>query len=486
MQDRVNFKVIATGLNFLMSIVIGIVVPRAIGPASYGDFGYIMSTYAFLFQFLMFTSSTAYIYFLSHDKHKVEDVNMFYMMFLGIISFLVLIIGLITVNSVFGIKYLWNGLDNQYLLYLGLMFGVFINFQERLIEFSDSTSQTIKSEKLKLVSRFMMVLTVIVFIFLDKLDIYWFLILSILNLTLFFTLFFRHVNFNLSKIDLKVSKEIFDDFYIYLKPLIVFTVVAAIYSYLGKYVLQASSGSLEQGYYNFAFQLALMPVAFIASIMTIYMSEMTKKFKANDIGGVKDILVNSIFKIYAIHACITFFMLVNAKSIILLTVGEQFLGAIGALQALSIFSLLHTFGMLSGNLFFSSGRNKQYSIINSVVMLMGVFYLAYILFESDLSATHLAMVMTCFYGARVMVQLYINMNFLLINKFNFISELFLATLMIFGTLKIVNLFAVNLFFNLLLSFLIIVIINFIFKDYIGIKNIKRGIKNIKRKMHGLS
>ena len=472
MQNRIILKVISTGLNFLMSLATGILVPRAIGPVSYGDFSYITSTYAFLFQFLMFTSSTAYIYFLSHGKHKVEDINMFYMIFLGIISFLVVIAGIITANSDFGIKYLWNGLDNQYLLYLGLVVGVFSNLQGRLIEFSDSTSQTIVSEKLKLASRFIMVLTVVGLIFLDKLDLYWYFILSILNFILFLTLFVKYINFTLSKIDLKVFKEVFDDFYIYLKPLIIFTLIAAIYSYLGKYVLQSSSGSAEQGYYNFAYQLALIPVTFISSIMAIYMSEMTKKFKVNDIDGVKEIFVNNIFKIYAIHAIISFFMLVNAKEIILLTVGEEFLGAVGALQALSIFSLLHTFGMLSGNLFFSSGRNKQYSIINSSIMILGVIYLTYVLFYTKIDATHLAIVMCSFYMGRIAIQLYINLNYLEISKLKFIGELFLLTSVIFVSFKIIYILNITLFLNFTLSTIILISINFIFKDYIKLKELK--------------
>lgn len=472
MQNRIIFKFIATGLNFLMSIVIGILVPRTIGPTSYGDFSYIIATYAFLFQFLMFTSNTAYIYFLSHGKHKIEDVNMFYMLFLIFISFVTLSIGLITANTELGIKYLWNGLDNQYLLYLGLVFGIFTNLQTRFVEFSDSTSQTITSEKLKLTSRFIIVLTIMIFVFLDKLDIYVYFILSILNFTLFFVLFYKYITFTISKIEWKVFKEIFDDFYFYLRPLIIFTLIAAIYSYFGKYVLQASSGSLEQGYYNFAYQLALIPVTFISSIMAIYMSEMTKKFQAKDLTGVKEIFVNNIFKIYAIHAFIAFFMLVNAKEIILLTVGEQFLAAAGALQALSIFSLLHTFGMLSGNLFFSSGRNKQYSIINSTTMILGISYLTYILFQSNLDASHLAVIMASFYGARVMIQLYINMSHLSISKIKFIGELVLVTIIVYGALELVNSFDLNLFINLLLAFLILLAMNFIFKDYIKLKLLK--------------
>ena len=131
MQDRIQFKLLATGLNLLISIVIGVLVPRFIGPASYGDYSYIVSTYAFLLQFLMLASGVAYVYFLSHDKYKLEDINMFYMIFLGVVSFFVLFIAVITINSNFGIKYLWNGVENKYHLYLGLIFGLLINFQQR-------------------------------------------------------------------------------------------------------------------------------------------------------------------------------------------------------------------------------------------------------------------------------------------------------------------------------------------------------------------
>ncbi len=472
MQSRIIFKVISTGLNFLMSIVMGILVPRVLGPSIYGDISYIVATYGFLFQLFMFTSSTAYIYFLSHNKYHINDVNTFYFIFLVIISTIVAIVGLITINSELGIMYLWNGLDNKYLLYLGLILGIFSQLQTRLIEFSDSTAQTILSEKIKLLSKFLIVLSIVSFIFFDILDIYTYFILSILNFVLFVMLFIKYINFTFARVNKKTIVSIFEDFYIYLKPLIIFTLVASIYSYLGKYVLQSSSGSLEQGYYNFAFQLALIPVTFITSIMSIYMSEMTKKFKDNDIQGVKDIFLNNIFKIYAIHAFISFFMIVNAEDIILLTVGKSFLGAVGALQALSVFSLLHTFGMLSGNLFFSSGRNKQYSIINSMTMILGIMYLGYILFSSSLDAKHLALVMASFYFIRVLIQLYMNMSFLDIDKLYFIGELILLTSIIFIVFKVTYYFEYNLFINLLLSTIALTILNFIFKDYIKFKNLK--------------
>ena len=472
MQNRIVFKIISTGLNFFISIAIGILVPRAIGPSAYGDFSYIISTYGFLFQLLMLSSSAAYIYFLSHGKYKTEDVNIFYFLFLLIISTLVVLIGMITVNTEFGIQYLWNGLNESYLLYLGLLFAVFLNLQDVLIAFSDSTGQTIQSEKIKLLSRFLMVFIIIFLIYQDNLDIYSYFLLLILNFVLFFVLFFKFISFKFSTINKVQFLDMFYDVYIYIRPLIIFTFIASIYAYLGKYVLQSTSGSIEQGYYNFAYQLALIPVTFISAIMVIYMSEMTKKFKKNDIEGVKELFLTNIFKIYAVHAFISFFMLINAKEIILLTVGIEYVDATGALQGLTTFSLLHTFGTLSRNIFLSSARTKQYSVINSISMIIGIIYLLFILKTSILTSSHLAIIMALFYFIRVFIQLVINIKFLQINGMKFCIELFIVTITILLLLNTVYLFDLHIINNILISTLLFITLNFIFKDYLNLKSLK--------------
>jgi len=476
MKNRLFFKIFSTGLNFILSIIIGVLVPRAIGPLYYGDFSYIVSTYSFLFQFLMFSTGTAYIFFISQKKYNIAYLNFIYLLFLFLIYFIVFLIVFITIHSDFSIKYLWNGLSDKYLLYLGFIFGILTNLQQSFILFSDSTAQTILSEKVILFSKIVLVIIIIYFIYENSLNIYRYFILLIFTLILFFILFFKYISFDIKLVDKREFIVIVNDFFHYLKPLIFFTLIASIYSYLGKYILQATSGSLEQGYYTFAFQLALIPVTFLSSIMAIYMSEMTKKFQNKDIQGVREIFLEHIFKIYTIHLFLSCFMLINAKDIILITVGTDYLGATEALQGLTIFSLFHTFGMFSRNIFLSSGRTREYSIINALFMLLGIVYLIYILLgHYILTAMHLSIIMACFYVLRVLVQLYFNFNFLKIDKMAFVLELIFITLIVFFVLAGVNLMDYNIFGNLLLSMVVLVVINYLFDDYIEFqKLIKRS------------
>jgi O-antigen/teichoic acid export membrane protein len=473
---NIIFKVITTSLILLLSIVIGILVPRVIGPVNYGELNYVISTYGFLFQLTMLSAGVAYVFFLSGNKYNNEEVNSLYFSFIFIVSILVVFIGMMSISSELGIMYLWNGLENKYLLYLGLIFGMFANIQQRLLEYSDSTGQTIQAEKIKLLSKVLIVITIILLVFFETLDVYLYLMLSILGLILFIALFFKYISISFSKISTSKSKIIINDFYVYLRPLAIFTLISSVYSYIGKYTLQASSGSLEQGLYNFALQFSLIPVAIVISIATIYMSEIKKKHENNDINGVRKLYIYGITRVYALHAIVSIFIILNAKAIITLTVGNEYIGAVESLQVLSIFSLLHTFGIFSSQLFFGSDRNRQYSVINSSVMALGVLFFIYILLFKTINSIELSILTVSFYMLRVLIQLYFNMDYLEVNKVKFLYKIFVISLTILLIFEVVGSFEYNLLASFSLSLILLLIVNFLCGDYMNLNKIIR-IKN---------
>ncbi len=464
-------KVISTLINFSLSIVLGVIVPKAIGPMAYGEYSYVVATYAFLFQFLMFTSGSAYIYFLSISKYSKGQINTFYMLFLSGVTLTVVILSCLSVHTELGFQLFWNEISNKSLIYLGLVFGCFTNAQQRLFEYCDSTNQSIVADKLKIISKALMALSILLLIFFDVLNVYILMFVSILNIVFFLILFYYKINFKFGSATLTVFKKIKTDFYLYLQPLFFFSVTSAVYAYLGKFLLQESGGSIEQGYYNFSLQLSLIPVTLLASVMAIYMSDMTKKYQCNDVDGVSKIFSDNIFKVYCVHACISLYLLINATDIVLFVVGESFAGAIESLEILSIFSLCHTFGMLSGNLFLSTGRNKLYSSINVLVMLFGGLFLISTSYFITMNAMALSIIVTSFYALRVSIQLYFSLAFFKLNKIEFVYELMVVFCVILISFSLVNFFRLDLFVNLFLSMLSLVVVNFMFKDYLGLRTL---------------
>lgn len=475
MKKSLVFKVISTGINFVLSFTLGVLVPKIIGPESYGEYSYVISTNAFFYQLLLLSSNTAYIYFLSSKKYNTEAINSFYFIFLFFIFTTVLIIGLVSFSFDMTILYIWNDITDFKVLILGLIFGVLLNFQQRLIEYSDATLQTRSSEIVRVSSKLFLTITVLVLIFLNQLNVYIYLCISILGLIMFIYFFFKQILIRFEKISRTSFFLIFKDFYTYLRPLVIFAIIASLYSYLGKYVLQSTSGSIEQGYYNFAFQVTMIPVSFIFSIMTLFLSKMTKLYEEQDITNLKLFFLGNVNKLYALHAIVSFFLFVNADDIIFLLVGEKYISATPSVKVLSFFSLFNTLGMYSSNLFFSTGRNKLYSLINSIVMLLGLITLVCVFFLTKLNSFTLSITMLVFYVIRVNIQLVFNLKFLEIKKTSFFGELSLISLIILLITYAVSFLGVSIYLNFFLNILLILCLNYFLKDYLGIKSLRKII-----------
>ena len=478
MKRQVILKLIFTLINLSISIALGFIVPRFIGPDSYGDYSYILSTYTFLIQLFLFSLETGYIYFLSSKKYSLQDVNMFYFTFLGLVFMFLILISFISTNSSNGIQYLWGKIEKKDLLLLGLVLILLTTIQQRIVEYCDSTKQTIISEKVKLISRSLLLISIALLVFYELFNIYWFFNLLILSIIIYTTLIFNFIKFNISRFSLVPFRKIFIDFYVYLKPLFVFSLIASFYSYSGRFLLQQSYGSVEQGYYNFANQIALTPLLLVSSITTIYLSEITQFVKRKNILALKNIFTSHLFKIFSIHSISCFFLIVNTDQIIILTVGQEFLKSSIPLKILCLFSLFNTIGIFSSNLFYATKRNLLYSQINSLVMLFGIFFMLIIFYYGNLNSTNLALLITTIYFIRISIQLSLNLIFLEIDKFSFFKELILVSLIIYSLIKSINFLDLPILLNLLITGCVLFILNFVFNDYLNIKRLIFGKRQV--------
>lgn len=472
-NKRIIFKILSSGVNLLLTLILGVLVPRIIGPESYGEYSFVIATYSFWIQFLLFSSNTAYIYYISINKYSIESLNFFYFVYLSFISLITIVISVLTFKNEPILNYIWNGLSDFKILILGLVFSLLYNFQQRLLDFSDSTSNTIKSEKIRLSTKFLVVVFVLFFIALSNFNLNKYFFINILSLIIFIVSFQKLINIQIKKTDIDKLYEIFIDFYNYLKPLFLFAVVSSFYSYFGKYVLQAKSGSIEQGYFNFALQITMIPVGFVFSLMALLLSDMSKKENKKNIIGLKKIFNNSVDKLFALHAFFSFFIMINANEIVLLFVGESYLHSVPAIKALSLFSLFNTLGMISSNVFYSTGRNRLFAKINTSIMILGIIlYIFYFVNTIDFSALKLSLLMLSVYSLRVIIQLFYNLSYLKINKLFFLTKIIkIATVIIF-VVCFTNSLSLSLFYNIILTSVILIFINFLLNDFLNIMFIK--------------
>jgi hypothetical protein len=139
--------------------------------------------------------------------------------------------------------------------------------------------------------------------------------------------------------------------------------------------------------------------------------------------------------------------------------------------------LLNTLGMISSNIFYSTGRNKLYSTINTSIMFLGILcYVFYYFSDNKLNALDLSLIMLFIYSLRLFIQLIYNLNYMKIKKFKFFVNLIKMSLLILLIIYFVNLLSLALFFNVIITITILILANFVFKDYLDILSIKKIIK----------
>ena len=162
----------------------------------------------------------------------------------------------------------------------------------------------------------------------------------------------------------------------------------------------------------------------------------------------------------------------HAEEIILISAGEEYLSSVNSLKCLAVFSLLNTLGMLNGNLFFSSGRNRQYGLINISVMLLGILGMFVVSNAVSINATKLAILMTLFYLVRVFILLLVNLKYLLIDGYDFFKELIMVTVAILAIVAGVGSFNLGIMLKFVLIVVSMLLLNFMCDDYMQLKKLR--------------
>ncbi|MEF1335844.1 hypothetical protein REH81_03470 [Vibrio rotiferianus] len=410
-------------------------------------------------------SPSAYVYLASLDRYNIKSVNIVFLAYIVIIT---IVIGFL---SYLLNRYLWIGDLSLVEVALGYVATSLLIFQQRFTEISDVEKDTYKNEKDKIFSRLAFALILLFLLFYQNVNAAIVFGLLIFSYLLYLSLISNRIRF---KSKFGVSEDsylIAKDFYLYMKPLMIFSIISALYSFSGKYLIQNSTGSVEQGYYMFAFQLSMISIAFITALVPIYLSRMTKMVSQSNHRGMQNLFNIDVCKLFIIQLTLCAIIFFFSDGIIIVLVGNDFLGAGPALKYLCLFSLMHVFGVLGGNIFLASNRNTLYTRINCIFMLIGCALMFTIDYRHSLDSRNLAMIMSLVYTARVVVQMYFNIIYLRLNIVSFLSRLFVTSGYIIIPIYLISTVAMNLYLSIFMVIIFLLISNFIFGDYLDLKKI---------------
>ena len=143
---KLSTNIISAGIYMITQIV----VPRALGPRSYGDFNFLSNFFSQIINFLDMGTSTCFYTKLS-QRQKESELVLFYMFFVGVVSLAVFVF--VVVSQLTGVYSRFWPAQHMLFVYYGALFGILMWVVQILNRVTDAYGITVSSEKARIAQR---------------------------------------------------------------------------------------------------------------------------------------------------------------------------------------------------------------------------------------------------------------------------------------------------------------------------------------------
>jgi len=381
LKRRYAYKLGARFLAFFTGFITAGLVPRALGPAAYGIFGFLQDFFTRLIQFFDFGSAEG---FYTKISRRPNDT--------GLISFYALYLLLITICIAifFGIVHIfslesriWPGQDFQFIAMAALLAILFMlkNVASKIM---DAYALTIPAEKIGLINNIVAALLIIGLFYSQKLTLttyflyhYW--ILGVV-VSIYLYIFWRK-KLQSGMTQLRLSwpqfKSYAKEFYVYCNPLVLVAIVSLVSGIFDRWFLQSIDGNITQGLYSLSYRISQICFMFTSALTPLFMRELSLAFGKNDLAGVRRLFRRYIPLLFSLTAYFSCFIAFQAKNIIFFFGGVAFQGAVLPMMIMALYPMSQTYGDLTASVFIAKGQTKLFRniVVSNIVFGMILTYL---------------------------------------------------------------------------------------------------------------
>jgi len=488
LKKRYFYKLSTNFIGLIINMATQTIIPRGLGPKSYGDFNFLSSFFTEVTAFLDMGTSIGFYTKLSH-RQKDRGLVIFYMYFTIAASIAVVTFAFLAqITSTY--KQLWPGQEILY-VYMAVIWGILSWITQILNKMADAYGVTVSTELARMFQRGLgLVLIILLFISknltLTNFFYYHYLMFLLLGV-LFIWIMERkgHIIFQQLKLSLKQIKDYFIEFYTYSHPLFVYALIGLIVGILDRWLLQYFGGSIQQGFFGLSYQIGALCFLFSSAMAPLLMREFSIAYGKQDLTEMARLFRRYIPLLYSVAAFFACFIAVQSDKVVYIFGGEKFKGATAALTIMAFYPIHQTYGQLSGSVFYAAGKTALYRNIGVAFMLIGLPTTFFLIAPSaimglNLGATGLAIKMVILQLIAVNVMLFFNARLLKLSFWKYIAHqliciVFLLLASFLVTFTVDNFFYIgkNIIINFALSgvlySIVVFIIVYFFPDLFGMK-----------------
>lgn len=375
LKRRYMYKLVSNIFGFGINLIIAAIVPRALGPKSYGDYTFLNG---FFLEMKIFFDSGVSIGFynkLSRRQHEKGLISFYFRFLLLLFS---LILGFVFLSQQTHIyTRLWPSQSIGY-VYMALIAMILAWFSQAVDQMADVFGLTMYSERARMLQKFLGLLLVVFLFFSHSLNLRSYFVYQYFNYLLLAGMcvwiirsrgYFLFAGWRLT---LTQIKKYLHEFYHYVHPLFIFAVVGMLLGILERWLLQVFGGSVQQGFYGLSYYIGVMCFVFTGAMTPLIIRDYSIAYAKKDFQRIAGLLRRYVPLLYAVTAYFSCFIAVNSDKVVLILGGSQYKSAELAVKIMAFYPIHQTYGQLSSSLLLSIDKTKLYRNIGISLSLLGV------------------------------------------------------------------------------------------------------------------
>ena len=336
-------------IQFAAGITTAGVVPRALGPANFGNYNFLLTTAATIRGFLEPSAQQAFFTFSSQERRTGGLTRLY-----ALILFVQILISFafIGVTAFLGkLDWLWTGVTlDQILLVTLLEWMVFM--AAALRDLGDSKGLTIHAQVLTTVTALINVVGLLGLSALDRLNLYSYVAINMVSTLIISWLLIRWLL--VENADLTWTGEIRERAGEYLgrwwqfaSPLILLEYYTPLVAYLSTYLLQHWYGSIEQGYFTLALKWSAFVLVFTSSAMNIFWREVAHAVAGGDRDRAGRTYIKFSYLLFFLAMVFCSWLSFGSPFLVQILVGPEYSPAVPVLALMAFYPLQQTFGQIN-------------------------------------------------------------------------------------------------------------------------------------------
>ena len=369
-----------SGLNFIT----GLLLAKFLGPSDFGTMAFLLGTFLALRQLLDMGTAQAFFTFMS-QKIRSKFFVFSYFGWLAIEFFLViLIIELFLPDS--WIENIWKG-EQRTLIAMA--------FAATFLQNSvwPSVQQALEAQRKTYISQFLGFFIILCHsgalftLWLnDELGIISIFIAIFIEYTLALFISNRFLIFSDSeenKFKRESTKDIFDKYLGYCKPLIIYSCLGFLYSFTDTWLLQYFGGSVNQAYYAVSSKFSGIVILATASFINIFYKEIAEAHHQKKTEYLKNLYLKVSRLLFFVGACISCFFMPWTNYLLTNLLGPSYADAHATLIIMFFYPIHQSMGQIGSSFLLATNKVKTQVKLGVIFMVLSIAVSYFVLADKD-------------------------------------------------------------------------------------------------------